>query len=145
MNVSALTSRGSEASLVDVSQQLAWLGASCGRHSSPTQGGLTYCDTMWEQDPYWPNSFRITYKAVSFDNDSNPPPWNSLLGKISFATGFNVASLEDDEFGLVVPAALFTEGDEAPSGAEGASQLSLVSDNASTERLRMLTSGIPSD
>ena len=61
--VSAHVTRSSEATLVAVAQQLAWLGASCGTQPEPSQGEPVYRDTRWEWDPHEQNLFKISFEA----------------------------------------------------------------------------------
>jgi hypothetical protein len=141
--LSAQVTRTSEASLVAIAQQLAWLGASCGLQPEPSQGGPTYRDTTWEWDPHEQNLFRISYTNASFDTDDDVPPWSSLLGIISVATGFEIPGHKKHQPRLVVPTSLLAEWDEIPPGAENAAP-HLVLDDALTKRLQTLTSNIQS-
>ena len=142
--VSAHVTRSSEATLVAVAQQLAWLGASCGTQPEPSQGEPVYRDTRWEWDPHEQNLFKISYTDASFENDAGVPPWSSLLGEVSFAAGFKIPGHQKHQAGLMVPTALFAERDEIPQGADHAAPFGLVLDDALTERLQALSSKISS-
>lgn len=100
-----VTVAGPGKAIIDVSQQLAWLGSAC-RASSPGCG-LSYCDTLWSDDPSTTNQneamFHISYRTVPFNENEHDRCWTHLIGNSVVASGFPIPERSEEMKGLQIP------------------------------------------
>jgi hypothetical protein len=98
-----VTVEGSEAYIVAVAQQLAWLGAACRESVGRLASCYTRVSEGADSDNEFPGPlFDISYEVFSSGVDASTSCWHDLVGNSVIATGYSIPTRENGEIGLQI-------------------------------------------